>query len=260
MRKTFGYKSITHLIYGLLMMLPFFAILIKVLYVQVNKNAYQSYSGNTLMTNNYINDKEKLIYDEIYTFTSGQATSVGMVGGYTDFIQYEIQDVIYNDTNIDLTQFDALGFYCSDNSTIVYYYLNNTLSTFNMNNNFNSNMHVQFTFKYKYNNLPSNSNVLEKTNNFYQVSLDSKGYMDNVFYYSVNEIIKDNNVGLIDFTSWFHGLALSDNAINNTFINFINWYFNYAIIVSAVNILFLCLLWFVNFARKLLERGMNYDW
>ena len=45
MRKIFGAKSITHLIYGLLMMMPFVAIGVKCAYAVVNKNAYQSYSN-----------------------------------------------------------------------------------------------------------------------------------------------------------------------------------------------------------------------
>lgn len=189
-------------IFSILMCAPLIAIGSTCAYAIVNKNAYQSYSGNTLKTNNYINDKDKLIFDEIYTFTSEQATSVGMLGGYTDFIQFEIQDVIYNDTNIDLTQFNAIGFYCSENTTIVYYYLNNTSTTFNMNNNFNSNMHVQFTFKYKYNNLPTTSNVLEKTNNFYQVTLASNGYIDNAFYYATEKMTQS------DLFNWTQNTAV----------------------------------------------------
>ena len=52
----------------------------------------------------------------------------------------------------------------------------------------------------------------------------------------------------------------SGNQVNDRLVNFANWYLNYTMLVSCIYLLWLVLMWFINFARKLLDRGMNYDW
>lgn len=257
MRKIFGSKSITHLIYGLLMLMPFAAIGVKCAYAVVNKNAYQSYSGQNQTETNYIDNKSNLVIGEEYYFKAGNLNQSGLDGGYEQYIRYELVEVINNSTNIDFSQFDAIGFYASD--VVVYYYFNNVGTTFNLDTNFASNQNVEFKFKYLGNTLPNSNNILDKSNNVFEIKLMPNGYIDNVFYYAIDEVIEENNIGLLDFTSWFDGWILSDNAMNNRFIGFANWYMNFAFLVSACYVLFLCMLWFVNFARRLLDRGMNYD-
>lgn len=264
MRKTFGYKSITHLIYGLLMLMPFVFIGAKTCYTILNKNAYQSYSNYNADNKQYsaLTQWNELTSGTTYMLISNNDNSNVVTSNSPRFMVNNLQVIVSNvaqTTNELIETADSFALWRTNNVTYIRFYNEGTsLTTSGFNN-----LSIQFTFEYVNNYGFDTTNDIDKyTGGLVYKShlINTTNTLDNAFSYSINQIIDNNNVGLIDFTGWFRGLALSDNAINNTFINFINWYFNYAIIVSAVNILFLCLLWFVNFARKLLERGMNYDW
>ena len=64
-------KSLTTLIYGLLMLMPFGYIGVKCAYVAFNKNAYQSYSGESQTQQTYIHNTNDLIEGNTYYFKSG---------------------------------------------------------------------------------------------------------------------------------------------------------------------------------------------
>lgn len=67
-------SKLFHWLYGILMLLPCFAILVKCAYVAFNKNAYESYSGTntqyvqkTLQTNE-VNSNDDLVEGNVYKF------------------------------------------------------------------------------------------------------------------------------------------------------------------------------------------------
>lgn len=92
-------------------------------------------------------------------------------------------------------------------------------------------------------------------------SFNDQTIMVDILNDSIEKIIGSANFGLINFMSWFESLFLDmTNSVNALYIHFINWYLNYVMFVSCAYLLFLVLMWFINFSRKLLERGMNYDW
>lgn len=94
--------------------------------------------------------------------------------------------------------------------------------------------------------------------NAYQ-SYTENALLSNVFEDSISEIVSSGNVGEMNFFQWFTDMFIdSTNPTNLLYCNFINWYLNYALLISLVFILFLVLMWFVNFVRKLLNRGMDF--
>lgn len=90
--------------------------------------------------------------------------------------------------------------------------------------------------------------------NAYQ-SYASGEVLDDVFEYSISHFISENSFGRLDFFQWFSNLFIDSS--NNLYIHYINWYMNYALYVSLAFLIFMVLMWFINFARKLLERGMD---
>ena len=87
----------------------------------------------------------------------------------------------------------------------------------------------------------------------------SGNYLDNVFEYSVNQFIDENNFGNFDFFQWFSTFFLQDNAVNNLYVHFINWYMNYMLYVSLGYLIFSILMWFVNFFRSLVEKSTDLN-
>ena len=104
-----------------------------------------------------------------------------------------------------------------------------------------------------YNKLFSSGKTTEKIKAIHKL-------LHSFFEYAVDEVIKENNFGHIDFFSYFESIFMSDNQVNNRYIGYVNYYLNYALMVSLAYLLFLMLMWFINFARRFLDRGMNYDW
>ena len=77
---------------------------------------------------------------------------------------------------------------------------------------------------------------------------------------SINEFHVDSVY--VDFFVWFDDLFLNvpSGSLTELTIQLVNWSFNYVFFVSCGYLLFAVLMWFINFSRKLLDRGMNYDW
>lgn len=251
MRKIFGVKSISHLIYGLLMLAPILAIGVKCGYVMLNKNAYQSYSNQYVEKTSKLNSNTTLVDGIDYTFKYNQSTDTN------------IQKVFYNDISINWQDYGYSGNDELDGFGIRYYAGNQSIFLYSGDNapsqilqNVWGSTLKEFTINKK-NNLSTNDNT---NYNIYQIFITTDK-LDNVFYYAIDEIIQDNNFGKINFTGWFDNMMLDNNIqINQTYTHLFNWYLNYTLFISCAYILWLVLMWFVNFARKLLDRGMNYDW
>lgn len=248
-----------------LLSIPFLSIISRVIYVQSNKNAYQSYSGTQeiIQQNGYeyktndLNNIDDLIVNNIYLIDLNEITwaeidfeiyfnKVWIFNvNNTLILNSDIEDYIsYNDKTFEIEINDNNGNY------FYYYPTGDEL--------------IYFTYSYisSYSNDFLISDFLTQSN-FFGNALYVKeniSLLDNVFAYSVNEIIKENNFGNIDFFLWFTDMFLTDNQVNNMYVGFANWYFNYVLMASCGYLLFLVLMWFINYSRRLLERGMNYDW
>lgn len=254
--KTLKGKTLMSILYAVILSFPMISILSRVIYVQSNKNAYQSYYGET------INEKieTQIQYDELqnnetYLFSNPIATNNDVNDvGYMYVDNVKNMNGFLN--NIDLSQVAKIRFYKTANyNTLQFYDINETtqIGSFGINN-----IQAQFTFVFK--GYSENYNGYQYANYFYKVSYNKYSYLDNVFDYSVSKLVDEQNFGQLNFFQWFGNLFLNDTQSNMLYVRFVNWYLNYALLVSLMQILFLCLMWFVNFSRRLLERGMNYDW
>lgn len=99
---------------------------------------------------------------------------------------------------------------------------------------------------------------VQSNKNAYQ-SYGGTGTLDNVFEYSMGTFIQNNQFGKLNLFSWFFDLFLDSSTMNNMYIQFINWYLNFVLLVSLTYVLFLVLMWFVNFARRILTKSFDFE-
>ena len=229
-------KSLMSLIYIALLSIPLVSILSRVIYVQSNKNAYQSYSDTTEV-------KTYLNYDSVV----GNTYIMNWVDDNNGMTNNTTQIIPYQSITIPAPT-GAVKFRYGNSKTLQFYDVNDT--------NLGSETNIT-TFSYV-----ANSNASLATQPWFnrQLVLTQKVSLDNVFEYSVSRLVDENNFGKLNFFTWFANMLLDDAQMNMTYVRFANWYLCYAMLISLMQILFLCLMWFVNFSRRLLERGMNYDW
>lgn len=249
----FGVKSITNLIYGLIILLPMFSILGRVIYTQSNLNAKDSYYGETI---------NKVIVDSV----SYTQLKVGEVYNYQTSanIPYQLQsEFSFNVTNFSRAfptmsatnqlKVNRVVIKSQNNATYVFFYQNNTyVSDTNLGTSL-----VDFTFTFK----DSISGTLDDYYSYFtHTSYVDYSYLDNAFEYSLHTFTKENNLGNVDMFGWFTDMFLSSNNVkNNLYVGFVNWYLNYAMLVSSGYLLFLVLIWFINYVRKIMDKSMYHD-
>lgn len=243
-------KSIMTLIYCALLSIPLVSILSRVIYVQSNKNAYQSYSETSALTTTLISDNAQVINGNNYMINLLESGS-----SYSENIFINSSTIDYDYLANTELSYDVIGLRFYPNNTHIRF-IESNLSSHNyvLNDEQRTYLNGQ-TFNLQSGNLVSPNQPVR----FYMVSYSS-GKLDNVFEYSINKLVDDNNFGQLNFFEWFSGFLLNDAQQNNLYIHFANWYMCYAMLISLMQILFLCLMWFVNFSRKVLDKGMNYDW
>lgn len=281
----FRHTNFMRLIYATLLALPFVAILSRVIYVQSNKNAYQSAEiENSYQTyekvyeyeTNEVNDANDLIVGNIYK-VSITKTELDLLPNSTRFIQFTgiFQYKVYRDftsqeveykTSVDDLDNAKLGFFKDLPNWLMVNYINtnNQSITYLYQSNYELVQDLTFYILFESLTYPQFIDYISESDYFGQEDViieDHTGTtLDNVFEYSVNKFIENNNFGKINLFQWTTDLFFDSNDVNNMYVGFINWYLNYTLLVSATYILFLVLMWFINYARRLLERGMNYDW
>lgn len=248
--KQIKHKSFMSYLYCALMCLPFISILSRILYVQWNKNAYQSYSDNTAQTD-FINTTTDFNYNIEYYLINARVTTQTDIGNAGSNRLYLTSfEIIDNSTNLNLNNVSSIGFYRSGNYLLNYFY-DNTNTLIGSSDSYYKAKVTVANFLSGFNDVITNNNIL--------YTINGANTLDNVFDYSLNKFVEDNNFGQFDITGFISNMFLPSNAVNNLYIHFINWYMNYAIFTSVVYLMFAVLMWFVNFSRRLLDRGMNYD-
>ena len=250
MRNVFKGKNLTHLLYGILMLLPFCSILARVIYVQSNQNAYESYYGAT------INETKNVVvpytqFKQGYTYyTQLESTTITTSLSNMTFYVTAIKD-LSTDTTYDPTIYNRLRFFKNNNSTQIY------TQIMRYDGGTSVTLSVNHLIQFEYLSLNNTGSVADYIT-FYEIQYNPDSYLDNVFDYSLSSFIQENNNYNVDFFGWFNNLFLNQSGKNLLYLNFVNWYLNYALLVSAGYILFLLFLWFINFARKLLEGGNSF--
>lgn len=239
-------RTLTGLILAVLMALPFVSIASRVIYVQANKNAYQSYSQVESVEEVKINSINEFDSSLVYTWNYKQTFNLT---SNTGNLALDYLSLSATDLNITQAERDSITKWQLKN--------NNYIGFKDTNNNdivlIENTQELQFNFVGAV-----NSSWIDNANITRQVITTDK--LDNVFEYSVSQFVKDNNFGKVDMTSWFADMFLDNNAHNNLYVNFVNWYLNYAMLITLMHFLFAVLMWFINYCRRLLDRGMNYDW
>lgn len=251
-------KNLMGLLYGVLLSIPLLSIVSRVIYVQSNKNAYQSYSGQNIYNYEQVetidqmegdNEGYRIHLDIPYSTTSytTQTMNISNPVYISGNLSLENQEKVNNCTSMTI--------YTGTNNVYIVrvdYTLTRDVSYFALN---------EFTIILDAENVSMTNTAFIQWQPF--IEIKSKNFdssLDNVFDYSVSKLVDENNFGQLNFFQFFGNLLLTDAQQNMLYVRFANWYMNYALLVSLMQILFLCLMWFVNFSRRLLERGMNYDW
>ena len=243
-------KNLTNLILAFLLALPICAIAGRVIYTQSNKNAYQSYSEISSETHVLVSANNTLIQGNTYMINLLDEGS-----GYSDNIYFDSCTIDFNYIAGTEISYDVAGIRFYPNNT--HFRLitpTNVGYSYELNDAKREYLNGQ-TFTWSRGNLIEPNQAVR----FYAITYTS-GKLDNAFEYSLKSFVADNDFGQMDLTSWFSGLFLRSSAHNNLYIGFINWYLNYAMLVTLVHFLFLVLMWFINYCRRLIDRSMNYDW
>lgn len=243
------------------MIAPFVAILSRVIYVQANPNAKDSYSQSVSLKyqSNNVETIDDLVRGHIYKLTLNSFPSstdrlfkANAVYNMSALTYYNI-DTTSNENSI-VIEFRTNGIQLRDNSYVAIAGVNLT----------SDNLPYSFDFVYRegLSSLPIESYIkIEKTDFNVLTATNTNAYLDNAFEYSLQEFTKDNDIGVINFFGWFEGYFLDqNNAHNLIYLNFANWYMNFALLVSSSYLLFLALIWFVNYIRRILDKSMNQEY
>lgn len=251
--KLSSFTWLLSLIYTLILGLPLFSILARTIYVQSNKNAFQSYSG---VTSGQVEQTSILPSTDMFSIggTYSYINELVSYSGTSNRLEIVPQDYTFKIGNATYTNVDRLVWYKEGASTNYFYYHDTTNHYVNLNNSLANITFVvsQYTF--------TNDNFDNPMfSYFYTVSYYGNYYLDNAFEYSLQEITSNNNIGRLNLVNWFTNVFLDDtNPTNLLYLNFVNWYFNYALLISSVYLLFLVLMWFVTLARRLIYKGMEF--
>ena len=272
--KNLRYKNITGFIFGLLLLMPFLSILARTCYVSFNRNAYKSYSNSVITgQTNVVNTINDLVIGNYYSFSRESE--------YVDTTNTSLQNININ-TNM-FTIFDNAINYISfryNTSDLQNFLRVRTIGTIGTQTVLTLQQAEQYNYQLNVvqyiGNINEETNFTIAANRIYYNSIYAFSIVpvldlqyipnidtnpiDNVFDYSISKFVDDNNFGKVNLFNWFTDLFLDDNAHNNLYVHFINWYLNYSMLVSCMHLLFLVLMWFVNYSKRLLDRGMNYDW
>lgn len=275
--KFFKKKNLLNVLYAVLIALPLFSILGRVLYTQWNQNAKDSYSGNNTFTyyekyegaapSNAINNESDIVLGNYYfidgIYVSQLSNDAYLSLEYTNDSSFELYDTPSVSTPHSDYLKDIVKITINlekDYYSIFYWVDENNYISFQ-----GSAGYVEGTFIFKgyddINDFCVNGNITISTlqiTTYTEVSQTSSS-LDNAFDYSISQFVNENDFGKLNFFTWFSDLFLSNNSVNNLYIHFVNWYLNYTLYVSLGYILWLVLMWFVSFIRRLLEKTSTYE-
>lgn len=256
-------SKLFHWLYGILMLLPCFAILVKCAYVAFNKNAYESYSGTstqyvqkTLQTNE-VNSKNDLVIGNVYLLRDTYQNE--------DLFTFFGDNIVF-DNNVYVVYLNEISNYYTDDVSIptfmplrIYscvFYIHSQNSSLEISLGLSNDDNYQLSY-INYKNKEDNFYIIKLTNDLYnQVGEDlfyfihecpqeylqyttyyeeiEVSTLDNVFYYAVDEVCNNDlfawasnsflNAPLTYITNLFN--MPTDNAV----ILLMSYWFNISII------------------------------
>lgn len=255
--KIFKHKNIMGMIYGIVLAIPLLSILVRSAYVVVNKNAKDSYSDKFIEQQITINTNYDYVVNQNYILTIDRSVDTFTASGFKGTFDFDFTQM--TNVNIDNSLVDAIFI---DQNTMHTYKFNSNTNSFQYYVGINitsyDNLTIPFVFKtFNITTYNSYTNVPNFNLKTYLLGVNN---LDNAFDYSLSKYVDDNSFGKLNFFEWFFDIFMDSNQQNNLYIRYVNWYMNYVLLVSCSYILFLVLMWFVNYSRRILERGLDYDW
>lgn len=204
------------LIFSIVMLGPLFAVGSKCIYVACNKNAKDSYYGET------INEEKQTYTDKIklgYTYYL-QRENLNRIVPQTTFIKID-ETAIFNSNRSEIPQ------YWNNNKSVIKYFRftydssTNTERIVFFNENYiqyNSFGYVNFTLSITF--TAQNSINLSFDDWFYYIEYNNYSYLDNAFYYAVDELNEQpifswtkNTAMYTAINTMTEGLELGENNI-----------------------------------------------
>lgn len=173
-------SKLFHWLYASIMLMPIFAIGTKCLYVALNKNAKDSYSESPV---------EEIVYTDVYY--TNEDYYFNKSGSYVmnstpmikvDFIQLTTNNTdaqSYFNNNQSNIKYFRLIYYATNQIRLYFYDINQTQLDYNTIRDTNS-LFMYFTTR--------ENGSFNNDNLFYQIRYNDYSYLDNVFYYAVDEI------------------------------------------------------------------------
>ena len=248
--KKIRHGSIMSLIYAVLIAIPMVSIVSRFIYVQSNKNAKDSYGGFNENQVEYVEPSQVELYEQ-YNFINNTYTISQF--GYIDINLLSINSFSGDLTNRNLIE-QTNRVYISDSSNRYIFYDNSNYLTEINTQNTTLDLTIVIT-------ATNFTNMNELKPLLLEMQINGNETLDNAFDYSLSQYVTDNSFGNLNLFEWWSNLFLDlSQSKNALYIHFINWYMNYVLFVSSSYILFMVLMWFINYSRKLMERGLNYDW
>jgi len=261
MKSLHKYRTLMGFIYAIVMLLPFSSILLRCLYVTFNKNAYLSYADFNSETSEYrqITNYDSLIVGNTYKLISNNTENTNLKTSTTGSMLVENVQIETSSRTLTAEQITGIS------SIMVYKYNNNTLIRLNNLDNpipdYGLNSHyLTCTFTYLGLTGVDTTNSFEYYFDglFYENTLiNNRNTLDNAFDYSLDTFLEENGTGRLNLTNWFTSTFLDETSHNMLYINYINWYMNYSLLVSCVYLLYSVLMWFLTFARYLINKPLK---
>ena len=255
-------KRFFKIIKRLILLLPMSFLMVTSLYVVINPNAKESYSGNAIydvqykFNTNEVETIDDLVVGNIYKYTLSSSYLDNLddrsVIFYTTYFRWENGTALYDyevekNNTTRIMYLEKYSYYVrllNTNASILLSPVSFTSNTFP----------ISFYFTY----VDYASNVLDVANvsisdylPIIDVEIDTSGSLNNALTYAMSEF---NSIGFgkLDFITWF--ASIFSNNTNNVYIQFANSYFNYVLFVECVAILPMFIHWIIH----LFEDAIDY--
>lgn len=243
------------IIYGTLLFMPLLNVLGTSIYAIANKNAYESYYGETInqQDNILLTTNDSFELNQKYIFDSNTYTTTGQVqGAYArgiTFSNFKILSIANFTLNVSEPTF--MGMYIDNNNNL-------SITLKNDNNSqiiyFNGNQLV-FEFTYLSDNFNSN---FKTTNTLYKVEYKNYSFLDNAFEYG---IYKTENS---PYYNWTTETAINDVihqttttlGINNSFVDLL---LTYWLLMTIIYVIYDLGLMLIQIAHKKVHKICDKD-
>lgn len=232
-------RNIEGVILGILLLIPCFSVLGRVLYTQWNHNAKDSYSDYEIQDTILVTTTNNLLIenrDYIWTF----------MGDYLNPCDY----VYFNSISEWVTDLEP-------NYTIVAFRLTGVSNLVLRDDNgvdhtrfgyFTNSVNKSFNFNYKSTAYP---NYLINCGKLLLVDY-KKGTLDIAFDYSLQNIVDKYGSGNINFLNWFGNLMFT-NPSTLLYCQFANLYLNYCLYINVGYLIYYFFTFFIKMIRRLLD-------